>query len=105
MLRSSQLKKWWFKRPEIHNRYLPVWVRRICNGAFGAALFIGLGSIWFEEPADSWRHVLARCMIWSSFPVGIALALLARRFSIVEGVAGGEGYDELHKRDDEKHLA
>jgi len=86
----------------IHNRYLPLWLHRVCNGVFGAALLLGIGSIWFGEPAGSWRHFLSRCLIWSSIPVGIILALFARRFSIVQGVAGGEGYDELHERDDEK---
>ncbi|HTV42908.1 MAG TPA: hypothetical protein VMF08_20250 [Candidatus Sulfotelmatobacter sp.] len=79
----------------IHNRYLPLWLHRLCNGFFGAALLAGVGSIWFDAPPDSWLHLLSRVLIWSSIPVGIILAVLARRFSIVEGVAGGEGYDEL----------
>jgi hypothetical protein len=58
-------------------------------------VLLGIGSIWYGEPAGTWRHVLSRCLIWSSIPVGIIMALLARRFSIVEGVAGGDGYDEL----------
>ena len=82
----------------IHNRYLPLWLHRVCNGVFGAAVLLGIGSIWFGAPAGSWRHVLSRCFIWSSIPAGIVLALVARRLSIVEGVAGGEGYDELQER-------
>jgi len=89
----------------IHNRYLPLWLHRLCNGVFGVSVLLGIGSIWFGEPAGSWRHVLSRCLLWSSIPVGIILALVARRFSIVEGVAGREGYDELHEIDDKKPLA
>ena len=89
----------------IHNRYLPQWLHRVCNGVFGAALLIGVGSIWIGEPADSWRRTLALCLMWASIPVGIILALVARRFSIVQGVAGGDGYDELHDTDDKKPVA
>ena len=86
----------------IHNRYLPPWLHRICNGVFGAVVFVSAGSIWFGEPAGSWRHFLSRFLIWSSIPAGILLTIVAGRFSIVQGVAGGEGYDELSERDDEK---
>jgi len=89
----------------IHNRYLPLWLHRVCNGLFCAVLLIGIGSIWIGEPADSWRHTLALCLMWASIPVGIILALVARRFSIVQGVAGGDGYDELHETDDKKPVA
>ena len=61
----------------------------------GAVALAGLSSIWFAEPPGTWRHILSRCLLWGSVPAGIALACLAHRFSIVEGVAGGEGYDEL----------
>jgi TRAP-type C4-dicarboxylate transport system permease small subunit len=81
----------------IHNRHLPLWLHRICNGVLGAALLVGIGSIWFGEPRGSWQHVLSRGLIWASVPVGIILAVLAHRLSIVEGVAGGDGYDELQK--------
>jgi heme/copper-type cytochrome/quinol oxidase subunit 2 len=89
----------------IHNRYLPLWLHRICNGMFGAALLLCIGSVWYSEPAGSWHHVVSRCLIWTSIPVGIILALAARRFSIVEGVGGGDGYDELHETDDKNPLA
>ena len=81
----------------IHNSYLPRWLHRVCNGVLGSAVLLGIGSIWFGQPAGSWQHLLSRCLIWSSIPVGIILALVARRCSIVEGVAGGDGYDELRK--------
>ncbi len=83
----------------IHNRYLPLGLHQVCNGVFGAVWLIGLGSIWFGEPAESWRHFVSRSLIWASIPVGIILALVARQFSIVQGVAGGDGYDELPETD------
>jgi hypothetical protein len=86
----------------IHNRYLPLCLHRVCNGVLGAVVLVGLGSIWFGEPAGSWRHFLSRCLIWSSLPVSIILAVMARRFSIVRGVAGGDGYDELREKDGRK---
>jgi hypothetical protein len=72
---------------------------------FGAALLSGGGSIWFGEPPESWRHFVSLCLLWASIPVGIILALVARRFSLVQGVAGGDGYDELHETDDKKPVA
>jgi hypothetical protein len=86
----------------IHNHYLPLWLHRICNGVFGAALLVGFGSIWFGEPAGGWRHTLSRCLIWSGIPAGVILALVAKRFSIVEGVAGEVGYEEIPEGGDEK---
>jgi hypothetical protein len=81
----------------IHNRYLPLWLHRLCNATLGVAVLLTIGSSLFGEPAGSWKHILSRYLIWSSIPAGIILALAARRFSIVEGVAGGDGYDELHE--------
>ena len=86
----------------IHNRYLPMWLHRVCCGVFGAAVLAGIGSIWFGEPAGTWRYILSRCLLWGSVPAGIVLACVAHRFSIVEGLAGGEGYDELHHPNENK---
>ncbi len=79
----------------IHNRCLPLWLHRVCNGVLGVAVLLGLGSVWYGEPEDTWRHFVSRCLIWFSIPAGVILALTARRLSIVQGVAGREGYDEL----------
>jgi hypothetical protein len=86
----------------IHNRCLPMWLHRLCSAVFGAAVFAAVGSVWFAEPPGSWRHIISRCFLWGSVPAGIVLACIAHRFSIVEGVAGGEGYDELHDRNEKK---
>ena len=47
----------------IHNRHLPFWLHRICNGVFGAVLLIGIGSIWFGESPGSSRRALSRGLI------------------------------------------
>lgn len=85
-------------------RYLPLWLHRIFNGLFPAALLAGFGSCWIGEPTGSWRHILSLCLLWSSIPVGLALAAITHRFSIVEGLAGEIGYKE-DEMDDEKPLA
>jgi hypothetical protein len=85
-------------------RYLPLWLHRIFNGLFPAALLAGFSTYWLGEPVDSWRHNVSMCMIWSSLPVGIVFAVITHRFSIVEGVAGEVGYEE-DESDDKKPLA
>ena len=86
----------------IHNRYLPMWLHRVCGGVLGSVALAGIGSIWFAEPPGTWRHLVSRCLLWASVPVGILLACIAHRFSFVEGLAGGEGYDELHDANEHK---
>lgn len=88
----------------IHNCYLPQWLHRACNGVVGTLMLVWLGSRWFDEPAGTWRHVVSCCVLGASVPVGILLAVVAPRFSIVEGVAGGLGYDELLEPDDKEPL-
>ena len=99
--RESSLARGW-DRLMIHNRCLSRWLHRLCSGVFGSAVLGALGSIWLAEPPGSWRYVISRCLLWGSVPAGIVLACLAHRFSIVEGVAGGEGNDELQDRNEKK---
>jgi len=73
------------------DRYLPLWLHRIFNGLFPAALLAWFGMYWLGEPAGSWRYIVSMCRIWSSLPVGIIFAVVTHRFSIVEGVAGEVG--------------
>lgn len=75
-------------------RNLPLWLHRIFNGLFSAALLAGFGTYWLGEPAGSWRHVISQCLLWGSIPVGLIFAAITQRFSIVEGVAGEVGYGE-----------
>ena len=86
------------------SRYLPLWLHRIFNGLFPAALLAGFGMCWVGEPADSWWHVVSLWMLWSSVPVGLIFAAIAHRFSIVEGLAGEIGYGELNENDHKKPL-
>jgi len=92
-------------RPFIRNHYLPIWLHRICAGIFSAALLVGIGSIWFSEPAGSWSYFVSCGLIWASIPVGIFFACIAHRFSVVEGTAGDVGYEDLDEKRDEKSSA
>ena len=84
--------------------YLPLWLHRIFNGLFPAASLAGFSSCWIGEPTGSWHHTVSLCLLWSSIPVGLVLAAITHRFSIVEGLAGEVGYEE-DEMDDEKPLA
>ena len=86
----------------IHNCYLPVWLHRVCCGVLSAAVVAAIGSIWFDKPSGTWRYIVSRCLLWGSVPVGVVLACIAHRFPVVEGLAGGEGYDELHQPNENK---
>jgi len=80
----------------MHNRYLPTWLHRLCNGILGAVAAATLAIMGIcSFPAEHWLHRLAVVLLYLSAPIGILLAAVARRFSIVEGVAGGDGEDEL----------
>ena len=86
----------------IRNRHLPRWLHRVACGLFGAAVLVFLGSYWWSQPSGSWRHVISLCLLALSIPVGVVLACAAHRFSIVEGLAGDVGYDDLDTEQDEK---
>ena len=88
--------------PMIRNRYLPMWLHRVCNGVLGAALLAAVGSICVAEPSGTWGQILSRCLLWGSAPAGIVLACFAHRLSVMEGLAGGEGYEELHQPHEHK---
>jgi hypothetical protein len=81
----------------IHNRYLPRWTHRVFNAVFGAALVVGFGAAglgWLA--AGSWLWELSWWAV--RFAPVVALILLfvnPERFSVVNGVAGETGYDEL----------
>ena len=71
-------------------------------GVFAAAIPALLGLSVIGRADGSWRYLIALGLIVLSFPAGIASACLAHRFSIVEGLAGDAGYEDLDERHDDK---
>ncbi len=92
-------------RPFIRNHYLPQWLQRIACGGFAAVVLALLGLNWLSQPSGSWRHNASLCLLISSVPVGTVFACVAHRFSIVEGLAGDVGYEDLDEKQDEKSSA
>jgi hypothetical protein len=92
-------------RPFIHNHYLPQWLHRMVCGGFATVLLVLLGLNWLNEPYGSWRHILSLCLLVLSVPAGIVFACVAHRFSIVEGLAGGAGYEDLDAKPEQKSPA
>jgi heme A synthase len=86
----------------IRNRYLPRWLHRVACGMFGAAVLAFLGLNWLGQPSGSWQHILSLCFLVLSIPVGVILACVAHRFSIVEGLAGDVGYEDSEAKQDDK---
>ena len=74
----------------IHNRYLREWLHRVVNA-------VVVGSVWgtatgylrlSASPAPFWKWAFLLTPV-------IVIAMLFVRYSVVRGVAGEEGYDEL----------
>jgi len=91
-------------RPFIRNHYLPQWLHRIACGGFVAVVLALIGLNWLSQPFGSWRYILSICFLVLSVPVGIVMACLAHRFSVVEGLAGDVGYEDLDKKPDDKKV-
>jgi hypothetical protein len=92
-------------RPFIRNHYLPQWLHRIACGGFPTVILALLGLNWLGQPDGSWRHLVSLYLLILSIPVGIIFACLAHRFSIVEGLAGDVGYEDLEEKQDDKPSA
>jgi hypothetical protein len=80
----------------LHNRYLPHWAHRIANGVM-ASLLLALTGAWLTSTLDSdslpWKMSLV--LLYAS-PTGLLASLLSpSRFTLVEGIVGEDGYDEL----------
>ena len=72
-------------RPVLHNRCLPGWIHRLANGAIGGLLAVALVTTF-----------LSVRLLWVAIPVVIVRMLAdPTKFSLVEGCAGNDGYDEL----------
>jgi hypothetical protein len=81
----------------IHNRYLPQWLHRIANGVMAALFLACFGanvSCYLTAGSLPWNAAIL--LLRLSAPIGLSVAMIdPRKFSLVEGVAGDDGYDEL----------
>ncbi len=80
----------------LHNRYLPQWGHRIANGVMASLCLTFIGALGVSNLAGEsllWRACLV--LLYAS-PAGL-LASCAdpARFTLVEGIAWEDGYDEL----------
>lgn len=77
----------------IHNRYLPEWLHRLMNAIAIAALWCAAAiGLWSLVPSSSICFAIARWCVYTTPAVFVSPFV---RRSVVRGVAGGEGYDEL----------
>jgi hypothetical protein len=90
----------------ITNRYLPQWLHRLACGVVGAAVTVAIASagLRYAEP-DSWLRTASGVLLWLSIPVGVVVACVAPRFSIVEVCAGDVGYEDLDSEHEDKPSA
>lgn len=78
----------------IHNRYIPEWLHRLVNALVIGTLWCGAGiAVWSTAPPESVWFAGGRWCVYAT-PLVLAAGLFVRP-SLVRGVAGGEGYDEL----------
>ena len=85
------------RRPVIHNRRLSGGLHRVVNALFGCFLLAGLGALGLGYfSSSSWLSSLSFLGICLTPVAFIALLLVdPQRFSLIEGVAGDLGNDEL----------
>jgi hypothetical protein len=88
------------------NRYLPQWLHRVACGVTGAAVSaaIAVGGLRYFD-TDGWLRTASTVLLWLSIPIGVVMAFVAHRFSIVEGCAGDVGYDDLDSEHEDKPAA
>jgi hypothetical protein len=80
----------------IHNRYLPQSVHRIANGVMASLVLACAGAFGASHlSCDSFLGTACLALLWAS-PLGLLASCFdPAKFSLVEGVAGEDGYDEL----------
>ena len=79
----------------IHNRRLPTWVHRLAQGLLSLAVtltFVALAAPYAGRGPLSW---LVFGLFFLSPVLAVLAAYLAPRHSLMEGIAGEDGYDEL----------
>jgi hypothetical protein len=80
----------------LHNRCLTQWVHRIANGVMASLLLAFAGACGTTTLAcDSLPWKVSVVLLYAS-PTGMLASLLnPSKFTLVEGIAGEDGYDEL----------
>ena len=88
----------------VHNRYLPNWIHRIFNGLFAFFLSATIGVIgWAHFKYQPFVCEVSKGLVYLSMPIVILFGFLnPKKISLVEGVGGADGYDELANDPDQK---
>ena len=80
----------------LHNRYLPRWAHRIANGVVASMLLALAGVVGTTTLAPGSLPWRVFAVVLYASPTGLLASLLnPARFTLVEGIAGEDGYDEL----------
>jgi hypothetical protein len=87
------------KRPVIHNQVLGSTTHRIFNGVMATALSFGIGTwVWNRYAITPYVGSSGKWLVYLCVPIGIAITFVnPKSHSLVEGLAGESGYDELKK--------
>ena len=87
----------------ITNRFLPQWLHRLACGVIATVIAVAIASAGIRYAhLESWLHTASGVLLWLSIPIGVVFARLSHRFSMVEGCAGGEGYDDLEAKHEDR---
>ncbi len=80
----------------VYNRYLPQWVHRIANGVMASLALALSGAFGTGQLAcDTFFGKVCLTLLYAS-PAGLLVSCVdPTKFSLVEGIAGDDGYDEL----------
>ena len=82
----------------LHNRTLPLWLHRVCNGVLGTAASATLAGFGLEKfPSDHVLYLLSTTLLYLSVPIGVFSAVVTHRFSIIDDIVqeGEPDYDDL----------
>jgi len=81
----------------IHNRFLPSVVHRGFNALVGGSILVLVAMLGLTSLSpQSWLWEAPWVVLFAAAPVSVVLLFVnPDRFSLVQGVAGADGYDEL----------
>jgi hypothetical protein len=84
----------------IRNRRLPDWLHRLCDAVLGFFLVAALSLAGVRLLPDRWQGTgFVAAIGLTAFAAILLAAVDPKRFSIVGGVAGDAGYDDLREDD------